>query len=138
MNVCRFCHKLLKNRQAFAAHTKHCRAYQNSQRSIDDSLNGDASLSPQHDPSGNVLDAQLHPNPLEVLQASMKQLESIAARQRHEEILQRVRACVVEYALGIEGNITVQMRAAARVAVTDFLRPLPLEELPFEEVVFPG
>jgi hypothetical protein len=91
-----------------------------------------AQLSP---PVGTLdLSVSLHDLMKSIRELSTKQDAPQTLQQQQRGILQAVKAQVIDHYRTPLGLVTVSMRGAAKLAIEQKLAPLPLAEVPFEEV----
>jgi len=145
MANCGFCHRRFQSPQAVKAHLKHCKRYEASQSKKACALGTKLkavittlALPPvQSIPPIAAPDfaAPLREFEKALRESSTKQYAPQTPQQQRRTILQAAKAQVIDQYGTPLGQVTASLRGAAKLAIERELATLPLEELPFEEVL---
>jgi len=145
MAKCGFCHRRFQSPQAVKAHLKHCKRYKASQSKKACALGTKPkavittlALPPvQSIPPIAAPDfaAPLREFEKALRESSTKQYAPQTPQQQRRTILQAAKAQVIDQYGTPLGQVTASLRGAAKLAIERELATLPLEELPFEEVL---
>ena len=145
MAKCGFCYRMFQSPQAVKAHLKHCKRYEASQSKKACALGTKpkAAITPLAPPpvqSIPPIAAQDFSAPLREFEKALresatKQTEPQTPQQRRRAIVQAAKAEVIDRYRPSSGTVTVSMRGSAKMLIERELATLPLEELPFEEVL---
>lgn len=141
MAKCGFCCRLFHSEQGVKSHLKRCDRYHTQKNKKDAPLGSvpkGAAASPPAQPSAPVAAPDLKTPLLDFIK-SLRQLSTKpdappTPQQQRRQILQAVKAHVIDHYRTPLGLVTASMRGAAKLAIERELASLPLEELPFEEV----
>lgn len=144
MVKCKFCQRTFRSPQAVRAHLKHCPHYQTvkSKRSAASGSLPQAGSTPTETPPiqssqplvAPDLTASLQDLMASISEFSTKQNVPETVQQQHRRILQAAKAQVIDHYRTPLGHVTASLRGDAKLAIEQKLAPLPLAELPFEEV----
>lgn len=145
MAICHFCTGEFGSEQGVKAHMKKCELYQTDKRKKAASLGGlpKAAASPTATPpvhAGPSVSAPDRTAPLADLVKAMhefstKQDAPQTPQQKRRQILQAAKAQVIDRYGTPLGQVTASLRGAAKLELERELATLPLENLPFEEVL---
>lgn len=145
MARCKFCQREFRSVQGVKAHLKHCERYQLTPSKKARALGTvpKAVATPPATPPVHATPPIAAPDlsaPLREFAKSMTEsstnseaLRSPQQQRRH--VLQAAKAQVIDRSRSWSGTVTASMRGAAKAAIERGLANLPLEELPFEEVI---
>jgi hypothetical protein len=145
MAKCRFCHRRFRSEQAVKAHLKHCKRYEVGQSTKACALGKKPKAAPTTDAALPV--QSISPTEAPDLSAPLRELEKAMSelpttqhapqtpQQRRREIVQAAKTQVIGRYRTSVGQVTVSMRGSAKLAIERELASMPLEELPFEEVL---
>ena len=145
MARCTYCGRRFCSEQAVKAHLKHCARYK-AVKNQESSALGRApkALATPVAPPPFQSDSLVTPpdlssplmNSVKLLNESMAKLnEPPTAQQQRRKILQSTKDHVIDHQYTASGIVTPAMRGAAKLAIERELITLPLEELPYEEVL---
>jgi hypothetical protein len=145
MAKCGFCFSKFQSDQAVKAHLKHCDRYK-AQKNKKAAALGNvpkaaitlAATPPvQSSPPIAAPDfsAPLREFEKALRESATKQNEPQTPQQRRRAIVQVAKAEVIDRYRPLSGTVTVSMRGSAKMLIERELATLPLEELPFEEVL---
>ncbi len=145
MANCGFCYRRFQSPQAVKAHLKHCKRYEASQSKKACALGTKpkaaatptATLPAQSIPPIEAPDfsAPLREFEQAMREYSTKQNQPPTPQQRRREICQAAKTQVIDRYRPSSGTVTASMRGSAKMLIERELATLPLEELPFEEVL---
>ena len=145
MARCTYCRRRFRSEQAVRAHLKHCPRYKTFKSQEASALGSEpkAAVTPTMTPfipfgpqvTPSNLSAPLVDS-MKLLTESMAKLEKPpSAQQRRRKVLQSAKDHVIDHYYTASGMVNPAMRGAAKMAIERELATLPLEELPFEEVL---
>ncbi|OQW61765.1 MAG: hypothetical protein BVN28_06660 [Nitrospira sp. ST-bin4] len=145
MAICRSCQRRFQSEQGVKAHMKWCDQYaiKKSKKSAalgrlpKAAATTAAALPLQSIPPTEVPDFSA---PIRELEKAMSELPTTqharqTPQQRRREIVQAAKMQVIDRHRPSSGSVTAYMRGSAKLAIERELVSMPLEELPFEEVL---
>jgi hypothetical protein len=145
MAKCGFCHRRFRSEQAVKAHLKHCKRYEISQskkacalgRKPKAAITTLATAAVQSIPPVAAADLSA---PLREFEKAMGELSTTqhapqTPQQRRREIVQAAKAEVIDRYRPSSGTVTASMRGSAKMLIERELCTVPVEEVPFEEVL---
>ncbi|MCG3776654.1 MAG: hypothetical protein JW395_3514 [Nitrospira sp.] len=145
MAICRFCKQKFQSEQGVKAHMKWCAQYEieKSKKLAALGTKPKAALTPVATLPGHAIppvattdfSAPLREFEQAMRDYSTKQPAPQTPQQRHRDIVQAAKTQVIDRDRTPVGQVTASMRGSAKLAIERELAPLPLEELPFEEVL---
>lgn len=148
MAACSFCQRKFRSPQAVKAHLKHCKRYhtiQNEQNEESGALGKQpkAETTPVATAPFQLGPQFATPDLFEPLRELLKSVSESSTKpegppspqQRRRKILQAAKEQVIDHYRTSLGQVTAAMRGAAKAAIERELASIPLEELPFPEVL---
>lgn len=145
MANCGFCHRIFRSEQAVKAHLKHCKRYEASQNKKACALGTEpkahvtaAATPPIHAiPPLAAPDflAPLHEFEQALRESTTKRRAPQTRQQWRRKIVQAAKTQVIDRYRPSSGTVTASMRGSAKILIERELGTLPVEELPFEEVI---
>ena len=145
MATCRFCQRKFGSEQGVKGHLKHCSRYKafKHQKSAALGKQPQGVATPAATPFIPFGPEVAQPNlsaplvdSMKLLAESMAKLEEpLSVQQRRRKVLQSAKDHVIDHYYIASGMVTPAMRGAAKMAIERELATLPLDELPFEEVL---
>ncbi len=145
MARCTYCRRRFCSEQAVRAHLKHCPRYKTVTSQKTGALGREpkaaatATATPPFAASLAGAPPDLATSGGEFIKSmdefSRKLEEPPSTQQRRRTILQAAKACVIDSYRTSVGQVTIAMRGAGKTEIERELFTLPLEELPFEEVL---
>ncbi len=144
MAKCQYCRRRFRSEQAVRAHLKYCAQYQSDKRKKSAALGSMpkaasspvATLPVQSSPPVGAPDltAPLHDLMKSISEFSTKRDAPQTPQQQRRKILQAAKVQVIDHYRTPLGLVTASMRGATKLQIEQELGPLPLAEIPFEEV----
>ena len=131
MEKCNFCQRKFQSPQGVKAHLKHCSRY-DSPKSKKSRALGTEPNAPVAAPD---ISAHLRDFMKAMSEAATKRAAPQTPQQQRRNILQAAKAQVIDQYGTPVGQVTAALRGTAKLAIERELATLPLEELPFEEVL---
>lgn len=145
MANCGFCHRKFRSEQGVKAHMKRCDLYltDKSKKAAALGTLPKAAITSAATPSAQSSQPVAPPDfaaPLREFEQSLresltKQHAPQTPQQQRRTILQAAKTQVIDQYWTPLGQVTASLRGAAKLAIERELASLPLEELPFEEVL---
>ena len=145
MAKCGFCHRRFRSEQAVRAHLKHCKRYEANQSKKACALGTEsqacvaaAAIPPVHEIppiAAPDFSAPLRKFEQALRESLTKQQVPQTPQQQRREIVQAAKTQVIDRYRPSSGTVTVSMRGSAKMLIEREMGTLPLDELPFEEVL---
>jgi hypothetical protein len=145
MSRCQFCQREFSNTQGVKAHLRRCPVYAKSRTSTSSQsraieFNKSKRLYPHVQEAPDVMASS---NPFtryldQLTQQFASTNETARVKQKREVLLADLCACLVDWYHPLEGMITPEMAAAAKVAILDELATFAIEDMPPSELTVRG
>jgi hypothetical protein len=137
MAKCGFCHRSFQSPQAVKAHLKHCKRYEASpsKKACALGTKPKAAITPAALPPVQSIPSIEAPDFSAQLRESSQKQKAPSTPQQRREIIQAAKTQIIDRYRPSSGTVTVSMRGFAKMLIERELASLPLEQVPFEEVL---
>lgn len=147
MNQCHYCDRWFRGPQSVKAHLRHCKPYLNSQ---DGTPRVASPSTPSQAPEGATVQSppESHPlpTPSDIVAHLVTQMtaqfagpdEATRLRQKRESLLTLLLSNLIDWHRSLEGVVTPEMAAAAKIAILDELHTQSIEDLSQAELTLRG